>query len=154
MTPDTGTQLNLKQLLDYLQTAYPNFHFLYGNRFKFRYPDQISLENPENSAIPLEFFALQTLHELGHALCKHKDYTIDISRLKIECEAWETAKTAYEKLPENLKNTLKWDENYVEDSLDTYRDWLHTRSKCKKCGLTRFQTEDGEWHCPRCENFT
>ncbi|MBQ6355310.1 hypothetical protein IJJ18_02745 [Candidatus Saccharibacteria bacterium] len=147
------TRNSLVNLLNYLETAYPNFRFKVGNRFKFCYPNQISLENPENSAIPPAFFALQTLHELGHALCKHKDYNTDVSRLKIERAAWEAAKTAYEKLPDDLRNTFKWDKDYVEDSLDTYRDWLHKKSTCKTCGLTCYQTPDGKWHCPRCENF-
>lgn len=145
---------DLKNLLNHLKTAYPNFRFKVGSRFKYRYPNQISLENPENSGTPPAFFALQTLHELGHALCKHKNYQTDVQRLKIEREAWEAAKTAYENLPNDLKNTLKWDEDYIEDSLDTYRDWLHKKSICKTCGLTCYQTDDGAYHCPRCENFS
>jgi lipopolysaccharide biosynthesis regulator YciM len=38
-------------------------------------------------------------------------------------------------------------------ALDTYRDWLHRRSACPECGLTRYQTVDGRWHCPGCEGF-
>lgn len=140
--------------VEYLKNTYPDFKFAYGKRFKFCYPNRISLENPNFSTVPYQIFALQTLHELGHAICKHKDYTIDVSRLKIECEAWETAETVYKKLPKDLKDGFSWDTDYIEDSLDTYRDWLHQKSKCKNCGLTRYQTKDGTYHCPRCENFT
>lgn len=140
-------------LIEYLKTTYPKLKFAYAKRFKFCFPNKISLENPEFSTIPPQYFTLQTLHELGHALCGHKDYQIDVSRLKIEREAWETAKTVYKKLPKSLK-TFSWDEDFVEDSLDTYRNWLHQKSKCKACGLTRYQTDDGTYHCPRCENFT
>lgn len=157
----------LETLVDYLKSTYRNIDFAYGDRFKYRYPNKVfleplpnlaastaePLENPEKSTTPPEFFALQTLHELGHALCKHKNYQIDVERIKIEREAWEAAKTVYEKLPKSLKNTFEWDENYVEDSLDTYRDWLHKKSTCKTCGLTCYQTDDGEYHCPHCENF-
>lgn len=146
-------KINLFALITHLETAYPQFTFrCREKRFKFRYPDQIFLENPEIPACPPAIFALQTLHELGHALCKHKNYDTDVSRLKIEREAWEAAKKAYLDLPKTLK-TFTFDEDFVEDSLDTYRDWLHNRSKCKNCGLTRYQTPDGLWHCPRCENF-
>ena len=144
---------DLSHLINHLKQTYPDLHFAYGGRFKYRYPSHITLENPKNSTTPPTFFALLTLHELGHALCNHKDYTTDVQRLKIEREAWETAKTVYLELPEILK-TFPWDENYVEDSLDTYRAWLHTKSACKNCGLTCYQTEDGAYHCPRCENFT
>lgn len=119
-------------------------------------------------------FALLALHELGHVLCKHKDYKVDVQRVKIESEAWERAKTVllkYQKQAEiadgqkgsgfkkaengEIAEILpEWDEDFAQEELDTYRDWLHMKSKCRKCGLTRYQTEDGEYHCPRCENFT
>ena len=115
---------------------------------------------------PQPKYALLTLHELGHALCKHKDYKVDVQRIKIESEAWERAKTVFLKYrdlafnedgsvrDEKLASILpEWDEDFVQDKLDTYREWLHIKSKCKKCGLTCFQTEDGKYHCPRCEAF-
>lgn len=156
-SPRKASLPNSTDLLKYLKSAYPDFHFSYANRFKYRYPDHIYIErppsNPENHPYPPAHFALQTLHELGHALRKHKDYTEDLSRLKIEREAWETAKTIYNNLPDPLKTPPFWDETYVESSLDTYRDWLHSKSRCKTCGLTRYQTPDGHYHCPRCEAF-
>lgn len=145
---------DLQSLLAYLKQTYPNLNFAYGKRFKYRYPNLITVENPKNSTTPPDFFALQTLHELGHALCNHKNYNQDISRLKIEREAWETAKTVYLKLPKPLQKTFIWDEDFIEASIDTYRDWLHQKSRCKKCGITRYQTMDGIYHCPHCENFT
>lgn len=115
---------------------------------------------------PQPNFALLTLHELGHALCKHKDYIVDVQRLKIECEAWERAKTVFLEYcakaydedgnvrdGELVRILPEWDEEMVQEKLDTYRDWLHVKSKCKRCGLTRYQTENGEYHCPRCEAF-
>ena len=97
-------------------------------------------------------FALLALHELGHALCGHKDYSTHVQRLKIESEAWERAKTVFSKY-QIMADAPEWDEDFVQAEMDTYRDWLHTKSRCKKCGLTRYQTENGEYHCPRCENF-
>ena len=120
---------------------------------------------------PCPKYGLLTLHELGHALSKHKDYTVDVQRVKIESEAWERAKTVYLKYANEGKISLKnknnkvkdkakiaellpeWDEDFVQEKLDTYRDWLHTKSRCKKCGLTCYQTEDGVYRCPRCESF-
>ena len=115
---------------------------------------------------PCPKYGLLTLHELGHGLCKHKDYTTDVSRIKIESQAWERAKTvlleyrarAFDEdgkvCDAELARILpEWDEEFVQEKLDTYRDWLHAKSRCKKCGLTRYQTEDGEYHCPRCEAF-
>ena len=119
---------------------------------------------------PQPNFGLLTLHELGHGLCRHKDYTRSVERIKIESEAWERAKTAFLKMQEQAREGWsmvidgkdvalaeilpEWDEDFVQAKLDTYRDWLHTKSKCKKCGLTMYQAEDASWHCPRCEAFT
>lgn len=176
---------NEKAFLELLISDYPEFRFcLNQKRFSFRYAEPTylkdstkSITRTKNSAKPTifigppqPFFALQTLHELGHAICGHKDYTTHVKRLKIESEAWQTAKTVLKKyynkaktLQENPKTTAtgnklmeilpKWDDNYMEDCLDSYRDWLHTKSKCKKCGQTRYQTKDGEYHCPFCDTF-
>ena len=63
----------------------------------------------------------------------------------MEVEAWEEAK----KLCAKYKIAI--DEDLIEGELDTYRDWLHQKSRCPLCGLTRFQTPDGAFHCPKCE---
>ena len=63
----------------------------------------------------------------------------------MEVMAWEKAK---ELAP---KYGVEIDEDLIEGELDTYRDFLHQKSRCPECGLTRFQTPDGVFHCPRCE---
>ena len=125
---------------------------------------------------PQPNFGLLALHELGHALCMHKDYKVDVERIKIESEAWEKAKKVYRDYEKRAKSgevivsdglkdkngdsslrlieiLPEWDDDFVQDKLDTYRDWLHAKSRCKKCGLTCYQTENGAYHCPRCDNF-
>ncbi len=93
------------------------------------------------------FFRLQILHEVGHALLEHNFYTTDLERLKMERAAWEKAR--------ELCSTygVEYDEDYVETALDSYRDWLHARSRCPRCQVTRFQDDRGEYHCPECEEF-
>lgn len=46
---------------------------------------------------------------------------------------------------------VKIDEDLIQEELDTYREWLHQKSRCPKCGLTRFQTPDKVYHCPKCD---
>lgn len=127
-----------------LQRDFPNFTFKSSSRFRFHPPKTIyyDLDAPPDS------FTLQLLHELGHALSDHTTFTLDINRLKMEREAWERAKTLCKTYH------ITYDSNFVEDSLDTYRDWLHKKSLCKSCGLTRAQSPDGTYHCPHCETFT
>ena len=134
--------------LNELKSEFGQFNFIPGKRFKWKYPKSVYFE--ENSAYPFEYFAILTLHELGHGLCKHKDYKTDVERLRIESEAWQRAKTL---ISEHKNWGLKYDEDFVENELDSYRDWLHQKSLCKTCGLTRYQTEDGVYHCPQCDDL-
>ena len=127
--------------LESLEKDFPDFHFRTGAKFAFRPPKTVIL-GPEEP-----FWELLALHEVSHAILEHKDFRLDVERLKMENEAWDQAK----KLAKKYKIAV--DEDFIQDQLDTYREWLHIKSRCPKCGLTRFQDADG-YHCPRCENFT
>lgn len=144
-----------------LQQEFPQFTFKSAQRFSFHPPKTIKYH--ENEPVSPAYFALLTLHELGHALSKHKDYKTSVERIKIESEAWQRAKTVLlqhlENAPQNLSEAqnwraiipdLTWDEDFAEAQLDTYRDWLHTKSTCPTCGLTRYEA-NGKWHCPLCD---
>ena len=137
-----SNSLFLMGLLERLETDYPEFIFREGRKFAFHPPKTIILGPPE------PFSELLTLHEVSHAVLKHKTFRMDVERLKMESDAWEKAK--------ELANTygVAVDEDLIQNELDTYRDWLHQKSRCPKCGLTRFQTPDGTYHCPKCENFS
>lgn len=155
----------LSKFITQLQTDYPDFHFVYGKRFSFRPPKTIVIGPYEG-----EKTALLALHELGHGLSGAYSYDLDVERIKIESRAWQEAKKVYsryaytaidQKTGKSSKKTAnsfnfslpEWDGDFVESQLDTYRDWLHTRSKCKKCGLTKYQTTDKTYHCPRCDDL-
>lgn len=88
--------------------------------------------------------ALRLLHEVGHAILRHKDFRTDVERLKMERAAWEQARILCGRYH------IYYDEDLVEVALDSYRDWLHQKSTCSACGLTRYQGRDGEYHCPGC----
>ena len=128
-------------LLERLRVDFPEYRFIDGQKFAFRAPKTIILgpKEPNDS--------LLILHELGHALARHRDFKLDAKRVKMEREAWEKARELCGKYG------VAYDKNVVEDELDTYRDWLDKKSRCPECGLTRFQTPDGVYHCPQCENF-
>lgn len=130
------------ELLEKLKVDYPDLRFVDGKKFAFRPPRTIVLGPPEPSS------GLLLLHEVSHAICGHKDFKMDIERLKMEVEAWEKAKELASSYGVDV------DEDLIQEELDTYRDWLHQKSRCPDCGLTRFETSDGVYHCPRCENFT
>lgn len=132
---------NSYAFLSLLAKDYPTFSFRIGPRSHFHYPRTIVVSPDESH------FSLVALHELAHALLKHQNFSTDVKRLKMESAAWELAKNLAEKYQVPL------DEDFIESELDSYRDWLHSRSKCPICGLTRFETPDQKYHCPLCDNL-
>ena len=124
-----------------LREDYPGLRFIEGSKFAFRPPRTIVLGPPE------PFSELLALHEVSHAILKHRTFRMDVERLRMESEAWEKAQELASRYG------IEVNEDLIQDELDTYRDWLHNKSKCRSCGLTRYQTPDGAYHCPRCENF-
>ena len=131
-----------EMFLGRVQADFPEFKFISGKKFAFRPPKTIVLGPAE------PFYELLTLHEVSHAILKHKTFRMDVERLRMESEAWEKARELA------LQYGIEINEDLIQDELDTYRDWLHVKSRCKKCGLTCYQTPDGVYHCPRCENLT
>lgn len=124
-----------------IKSDFSEFNFIFGARFSFRPPKTIVVgPSEENDSLLL-------LHELGHALSKHRDFDTSVKRVRMEREAWDKARDLAKKYE------IDFDEEMVESELDTYREWLHKKSRCPKCGLTRFQSPDGAYHCPKCENF-
>ncbi len=120
---------------------FPDLRFVSGHKFAFRPPRTIVIGAEE------ECSSLLLLHELGHAASGHREFKTDVARLKMEAEAWTAARGLAERYG------VEWDEEVAQTELDSYRDWLHRKSRCPKCGLTRYQTPDGEYHCPQCENL-
>lgn len=86
------------------------------------------------------------LHELGHALSGHYDFSQDIILLQMEREAWEKAASLGKKYHTPL------DTERIETALDTYRDWLHARSRCPACSGTGIQRTDGQYRCVLCSS--
>ena len=122
---------------------YPLIRFVSGRKFAYRPPRTVVIPSDSDESCD----SLLLLHEMGHAILKHRDFRTEVGRLKMEVMAWEKAKelaTVYE---------IPIDENLIENELDTYRNWLHQKSRCPNCGLTRFQTPDGVFHCPKCSIF-
>ena len=141
----TSSSFLLKIVADF-----PDFSFRPGKKFSFRppktifYPKDYNLEKLDSKS---SYFKLSLLHEIGHALSKHHSFDTCAKRVKMEVEAWEKARFL------TKKYQLKVDEDFIESELDSYRNWLYQKSKCPRCSLTRFETPDGNWHCPCCDFF-
>jgi hypothetical protein len=84
------------------------------------------------------------LHEAAHVLLGHTNYRLDVDLLLLEVAAWGKAKELAGELGVSI------DENHIQDSLDTYRDWLHQRSACPRCSTVSLQVSSREYRCHNC----
>ena len=133
---------DLEMLLKRIAKDYPDLEFIESAHFSWHAGKKHvnfkkSLENT-----PHDIWAL--LHELGHAILNHKDYIHDIELLQLEVAAWEQARG----LASIYKVAI--DEDYIQDCLDTYRDWLHLRSPCPTCFARSLQASQSHYHCFNC----
>ena len=87
------------------------------------------------------------LHELAHASLQHADHSSDAALLRMEQEAWQHA---IEELAPRYGLTIP--EDVVDDHLESYREWLHARSKCPHCSQTGVQTDQKKYRCIACSN--
>lgn len=132
----------LSSLLMQLKADYPDITFSEGDDFLWSPPEKTIYYNPSDpQAGPL------LLHELAHATLGHSSYHRDIELIAIERAAWDEAKA-------NLEPTYSViiDEDLAEETLDTYRDWLHSRSTCPHCSATGLQTKQKEYTCLACQH--
>lgn len=86
------------------------------------------------------------LHEAAHAILGHASYRRDIELIAMERAAWQAAielAPAYD---------ISIDPELIEDSLDTYRDWLHARSLCPQCSATGIQVRRFDYQCLACHH--
>lgn len=86
------------------------------------------------------------LHELGHAHLNHTSYSSDIDLLSKEVLAWEEASRI------GLSYGIQIEREYIEDCLDTYRDWLYKRSTCPKCSAKGLQISHATYSCLSCRS--
>ena len=145
--PDPGSRLRLcydlarrrsmeiSNLVDKLRLTFPHLTFIAAMQ---------PCWSPENRHIyynagrdkPKDAWGL--FHELGHATLGHKSYSTDVDLLQKEVAAWGKAATIAETFNVSI------DDTYIQDCLETYRDWLYKRSVCPACGAHGIQNERAE----------
>lgn len=130
---------SISSLVTKLQADHPQITFTPGNNFQWS-PYEATVYYPSESTD-----SATLLHEVGHALLGHDSYTKDIQLIEIERDAWEYAR---QNLSSRYNSLI--DETIVQDSLDTYRDWLHARSTCPNCQATGVQTKAQQYKCVAC----
>ena len=129
---------SITSLTTKLQADFPRYTFTPDTMFRWSPDDQTVFYNDASS----DRAAL--LHELSHALLGHKKYTKDIQLLEMERDAWERARSL------GPTYDVVIGEDAIQDSLDTYRDWLHARSTCPSCQATGIQSKKNQYSCIAC----
>lgn len=134
--------LNSGALIVQLKADFPQLFFVESSQFSWH----AGSRNISYSRTPLQedrgIWAI--LHELGHALLEHADYESDIELLQFEVAAWEKAHELA------ACYSLNIDQGYIEDCLDSYRDWLHVRATCPTCYGRSLQSSRHTYHCHNC----
>ena len=139
---DAITMQKISSLVEWLKKDYLELRFEEANDFRWS-PDEKTVwycEEYENTE-------LLTLHELAHAVLEHETYDRDVELVRIEAEAW-----GYVKMTLAPRYEVMFDESIAEEQIDTYRSWLHERSKCPTCLCNGWQTANGRYRCPSCQS--
>jgi len=131
--------LSTTSLAAKLQANFPGFYFSPSDEFRWS-PSELTIFYDKASSD-----VASLLHELSHAVLGHKEYAKDIELIELERDAW-----TYTKHTLSLLYDVQVEADIVEDSLDTYRDWLHARSACPQCQATGLQTKKNEYKCLVC----
>ena len=134
--------LSIPLLIKKLSKKYPAITFEAGDDFHWSFDNQtITYQATDPEA------AAHVLHELAHALLQHQNYARDIELIGMERDAWTYAST---KLAGDFEVAI--DKDTVQSALDSYRDWLHSRSTCPRCTATGIETAKYHYHCLACEH--
>ena len=127
------------KLADRLRADFKQFSFV---------KDNISRWSPVENTIFYNNNDTKLLHELGHAVCRHTNFTQDIELLHLERDAWEKAREI------GIKYDIKISNKSIENAMDEYREWLYQRSLCPGCNQTGLQNQsDGRYECLNCNNI-
>ena len=134
-------KINLPNFLE-VTSRFSQFTFAEHEIFHWSPKDNCVYYDPKELSSKYGIF--QLLHEIGHALCNHKNYTSGIQLLKIETDAWKKAA----ELATDYNLTISPEQ--IDRCLDSYRDWLHLRSTCPKCEAVSIEIDTNRYHCFNC----
>lgn len=141
MAATTTSNKTSRKFISQITKDYPQFKFAPGAQEHWS-PRTNTITYSESE--PAEELRYGLLHELAHALLGHDTYNSDFELLKLEVQAWDLAAKI------GKKYGIKLDDGHIQDCLDTYRDWLHRRSKCPACGMHVLQKDSNSYQCFNC----
>lgn len=135
--PSTTTNLHKKII-----ASYPKIKFVESPVFYYSAVDQTV--HYDSGRLSSDEGLYKLIHELGHATLGHKNFTSGIKLIRLETEAWAEATKIADNFGIQIPN------EYIERCLDSYRDWLHKRSTCPKCGNISVESDENLYKCFNC----
>jgi hypothetical protein len=129
-----------KTLANRLRVAFSQYTFATGDTCRWTPATRTIFYVPTTQ--PKHLWDL--LHEIAHAELGHITYGLDVTLVHCEAQAWALAA----QLAPQFGFAI--DDDYLQDSLDTYRNWLYKRSTCPDCGQTGLQTKN-TYSCINCK---
>ena len=138
------SNIDLKKLLSQFAQDFPTLTFVESQK-SYWDPNTNTIYYRHNDSDKMTAWSI--VHELGHQSLGHLKYRTDLELVEMEVAAWQAAK--------NIARTYKLDidDSYIEDCLDTYRDWLHERSTCPTCTLNGVEKIPGTYRCINCRGI-
>src|ERR1700722_15355229 len=131
----------MDSLINQLKIDFPKLKFSAGTNFCWSPATQEIVYNP---AKPKPSGRWAVLHELGHALLDHTNYSYDFELVKLEVAAWHKAQELESQYRQKISP------EHIQNCLDTYRDWLYRRSLCPACGNSSLQQSPTRYQCFNC----
>lgn len=136
-----ATTMEFNDLVKRLSSDFPKLKFVQGDDFHWSASTStVHFYDSSTQNTPL------LLHEASHGILGHESYHRDIELLKLEREAWNKANEL------SILYGVKISEDTVEDALDSYRNWLHTRSICPACSKNGVQIAYNTYACVVCSS--
>lgn len=123
------------KLISQLERDFPQFVFTEGETCHWDFASQ-TIFYADNE--------VRLLHELGHALLGHQDFSSDVTLLHMERDAWNKASEIAQKYGHKISDET------IEAAMDSYRRWLHFRALCPTCRQLGVQTAAGGYLCYNC----
>lgn len=139
MSSHSKLKNNFSSLLKQVSRDFPDINFKPGDTFRWS-----SETNTVYYDVSADHACWSLLHEAGHVSRGHSGYKSDSRLVRMEVEAWETA------LQIAGRYGITIDEDYVQDCIDSYRNWQYSRSKCPRCAQTGAEHTNGLYKCINC----
>lgn len=128
-------------LINDIRSKFDSFSFAESDTCRWSPSEQTVYYNL--SGEPEDAYIL--LHEVAHGVLEHQSYDSDIELLQKEVMAWEHAAKV---LAPDFNIIIP--DDFISGSLDTYRNWLHSRSLCPNCHQNGIQTKNDTYECINC----